>query len=263
MAISPQRPAAALRITLVHSAAILAVFLLARFGRRARLIQFVYDFYPMMLFTVLFSEFTQLSTVLFPYWFEPLLIKFDAWAFGGSPLRWTATHVTPPAGEILAFAYWSYYLLVPATLFLVYKKNYPREFITATARMCATMYTCYVLFMLAPARGPHHALPANGANMLQGGLFTDLVHAIQGVGSVQGAAFPSSHVAVAWAMVFVLQRFSPALARGAAVLVTALTLSVVTMGYHFSLDAMGGVIVAIAVHAAWPQEDSQPRFSQV
>lgn len=252
--ISPHRPAAALRITLVHGAAICIIFLFAHFSRRSRPLKVLHDFYPMLLFMVLFSEFTQLSTVLFPYWFEPLLIRFDLWAFGGSPLRWIATHLSPPLAEAMAFAYGSYYILIPVSLLLVYKKSYPHELIAATTRMCLTMYACYVLFMLAPARGPHHALATNGAYLLQGGFFTNLVHAIQRLGSVQGAAFPSSHVAVAWAMLFVLQRFYPKVAVATALLVAALTLSVVALGYHFSLDAIGGMVVAVGINSAWREK---------
>lgn len=255
--LSPHRPAAAALITAVHGAAILAVLFLPSLAGRFRFFQVLHDFYPMALFIVLFSEFTQLSTVLFPYWLEPMLIKFDFWAFGGSPLRWAASHISPAVAEFLAFAYWSYYLIVPGSLLLVYKKKYPRELIFATTRMCMTMYVCYVLFMLAPARGPHHTLTADGVFMMQGGFFTNLVRTIQSFGSVHGAAFPSSHVAVAWAMVFVLQRFYPKVALVAALLMAMLTLSVITMGYHFSLDAIGGVVVAFGINSAWRQENKQ------
>jgi len=255
LAISPQPPAAAQRISLVHAAAIFIVLALAHYGDRFGTLRVFHDFYPLLLFTVIFAEFTQLSTVLFPYWMEPLLIKFDYWIFGMQTQQWTATHLSPFAIEFLAFAYWSYYLLIPGTLFLVYKKNYPQELINACNQLCLTMYACYIIFMLSPARGPHHAfLPANGALLIEGGFFTNLVRDIQRFGSVHGAAFPSSHVAVAWAMFFVLQRRYRKIAWLAGILIAALTLSVITIGYHFSLDAIGGVVLAFGINAAWKDE---------
>jgi membrane-associated phospholipid phosphatase len=255
LAISPQRTPAALRIIVVHSLAIIMILLLARYADRSRLLQVVHDFYPMALFMALFSEFTHLATALFPHWLEPLLINFDKWAFGGSPQQWTARHASPFVIELLAFSYWSYYLVIPGTLFLVYKKNYPHELTAATTRLCLTMYACYVMFMLSPARGPHHALAGNGALMIEGGFFTNFVHTIQKIGSVRGAAFPSSHVAVAWAMFFVLQRHSRKIAWLAGPLIAALTVSVITMGYHFSLDALGGVVVAFGINAALDRQE--------
>ncbi len=258
LVISPQRPLAALRISLMHCAAIAVVLLSASFANRSRVFQVIHDFYPLALFTVLFGEFTHLSTVIFPHWLEPLLINFDSWLFGINSHQWTATHLSPAIFEFLAFSYWSYYLIIPGTLFLVYKKNYPHEHIAATTRLCITMYTCYVMFMLAPARGPHHALPTNGALIIEGGFFTNLVHEIQKVGSVHGAAFPSSHVAVAWAMFFVLQRHFRGITWLAGILIAALTLSVITIGYHFSLDALAGVVVAFGINAVWRDEKISP-----
>jgi membrane-associated phospholipid phosphatase len=257
LAISHQPSSAALRITLVHGAAILFVLLIANFSTRSPLAQIVHDFYPAMLFMILFSEFTHTSTALFTYWLEPLLIKFDIWAFGGSPQQWAAARLSPEILEFLAFSYWSYYLIIPGTLFFVYRKNYPYGLIDATTRMCLTMFACYLLFMLSPARGPHHALPVNGAALMDGGFFTNMVLNIQKVGSVQGAAFPSSHVAVAWAMFFVLLQHAPKIAWPLALLIAALTFSVVTMGYHFSLDALGGVVVALGINAAWPRDNAR------
>ena len=51
-------------------------------------------------------------------------------------------------------------------------------------------------------------------------------------------------------MFFVLQRHYSKFAWLAGLLITALTLSVITMGYHFSLDAFGGVVVAFGINAA-------------
>lgn len=258
LVISPQRPQAAWRIGLMHFAAMVVVLLSSLFANRSRILQVVHDFYPLAMFTVLFGEFTHLSTVIFPHWLEPLLISFDTWLFGVNSYQWMAVHLSPAVFEFLAFAYWSYYILIPGTLLLVYKKNYPYEHIAATTRLCATMYACYIMFMLSPARGPHHALPANGALSIEGGFFTNLVHDIQRVGSVHGAAFPSSHVAVAWAMFFVLRRHYPKIVWLAGILIAALTLSVITVGYHFSLDALGGVVVAFGINAAWGDEKASP-----
>ena len=250
LAISPHPPSAALRITGVHGAAFFGVLLLASFADRSRVLRWLHDFYPMLLFVVLFAEFTHLSTVLFPYWLEPLLIKLDLGVFGGPPLHWVAAHLSPAAVEFFAVAYLSYYLIIPGTLLLVYRKNYPHELTAAASRICLTMYTCYVLFMLIPARGPHHALPNADPLLIEGGFFTNLIHLMQRTESVEGGAFPSSHVAVAWVAFFILRRHYKKMSWPLGFLVGALTLSVFAMGYHFSLDALGGVAVAFGLNAA-------------
>jgi PAP2 superfamily len=259
LALSPDRPSSALRIAGVHGAAILGILLLAGFDERSRVLLRLHDFYPMFLFIALFAEFTDLSTVLFPYWIEPWLIKFDLRIFGGPPQAWVTAHLSPAAVEFFALAYGSYYLIIPATLLLVYRRSYPRELTRATSKICLTMYTCYLLFMLMPARGPHHALTGANPLLIEGGFLTDLLHKIQGVESVQGAAFPSSHVAVAWVAFFILRRHYKKMSWPLGILVGALTLSVVAMGYHFSLDAVGGMAWALTLEAAMKRSLSSGR----
>lgn len=260
LAISPARPLTASRIAIVHVAAILIILVLPQLAARWRAARILHDFYPAALFMVLFSELNDLSTVLFPYWMEPILIRFDAWAFEGSAHQWAATTLSAGAAEFFAFAYWSYYLIIPATLFIAARKNYPVELVNATTRMCATMYACYVMFMLVPARGPQDALPNDGVLMTRNGLFTNMVRTIQSHGSVHGAAFPSSHVAVAWIMFFTTARIYPRVAPLAVLLPAALTLSTITMGYHFSLDAVAGAALAIGINSAWRQKEDREQL---
>jgi len=250
LAVSPHRPPGALRITGVHGAAILGVLLVAGLADRSRVLRCLHDFYPMFLFILLFGEFTGLSTALFPYWLEPVLIKFDFLLFGGAPQTWVMANLSPLAVEFFALAYCSYYLVIPGALALAYRKNYPHELTDAATRICLTMYTCYLLFMLAPARGPHHALPGADPLLIKGGFFTGLLHRIQSMESVQGAAFPSSHVAVAWVAFFVMRRRLKRASWPVGLLMGALTLSVVVMGYHFSLDALGGLALGLGLNAA-------------
>ena len=258
LAVSPHRPSTANRIAGIHGAAILGVLLLAYLGDRSRVLRWLHDFYPLPLFVTLFGEFTQLTKTLFPYWIEPLLIKFDVWLFGGAPQHWVMANLSPAAVEFFALAYCSYYLIVPGILFYVYRKNYPHELAAVATRICLAMYVCYLLFMLLPARGPHHALPDADPRLIEGGFITDLLHRLQDVESVEGAAFPSSHVAVAWVAFFIFRRYNKKASWPAGVLVGALTLSVVAMGYHFSLDALGGVALAFGLEAAGRPPELKP-----
>lgn len=250
LAVSPHRPPETLRIACVHAAEILGVLLLVYFSHRTPILGRLHDFYPVLLFIALFGEFTSLSTALFPYWFEPVLIRFDQWLFGGAPQNWVMAHLSPLAVEFFALAYCSYYLVIPAALIFAYGRNYPRELTDAASRICLTMYTCYLLFILVPARGPHHALPGADPLLIKGGFVTGILHRIQSVESVQGAAFPSSHVAVAWVAFFALRRRLKRTAWPVGLLMGALTLSVVVMGYHFSLDALGGLALGLGLDAA-------------
>jgi hypothetical protein len=57
-------------------------------------------------------------------------------------------------------------------------------------------------------------------------------------------------VAVAWVAFFVLRRHLKKASWPVGLLMGALTLSVVVMGYHFSLDALGGLALGLGLEAA-------------
>jgi hypothetical protein len=226
------------------------------------------DLYPFFLFTfALFVEFTYLANAAFPYWIEGYLIDFDLWLFKQPAHRFIETYAPAWMIELMAFAYWSYY---PLIMFVVLRHYLARAkdgdrtasrqlpsgqanpvFLDFMNRICFSFYACYVLFMLLPARSPRHALDLNGQLQLAGGFFFNLISQAQNYVSVVGAAFPSSHVAVAWVAVMALRRSDRYIFFIFVPVVVALTFSVFILQYHYVLDAFGGVIVAWLIEWVW------------
>jgi membrane-associated phospholipid phosphatase len=67
-------------------------------------------------------------------------------------------------------------------------------------------------------------------------------------GSSRGAAFPSSHVAVAVTQSLVMLRFRRPLGLGVAVTSVLLAFGAVYGGFHYAIDAFAGAAVGVA---AW------------
>jgi PAP2 superfamily len=232
----------------------------------------VRDLYPFFLFTfVLFGEFTYLANAVFPYWIESYLIDFDFWLFKQPAHRFIETHAPAWMIEVMAFAYWSYY---PLIAFVALRHYFARAksgdrptsrqrrergisgqanpvFLDFMNRICFSFYICYVLFMLLPARSPRHALDLNGQLQLTGGFFFDLISQAQNYVSVVGAAFPSSHVAVAWVAAVALRRSDRYIFFIFLPVVVALTFSVFILQYHYVLDAVSGAVVAWLMEWIW------------
>lgn len=243
-----------------------------RYHRVYKWLRLLRDLYPFLLFTfVLFGEFTYLVTAVFPYWLEPYLIDFDLWLFKQPAHRFIEAHTPAWMIELMAFAYWSYY---PLILFVVLRYYLARDkagnrtpsrrppisslsgqadpvFLDFMNRICLSFYSCYVLFMLLPARSPRHALDLNGQLQLAGGFFFDLISQAQNYVSVVGAAFPSSHVAVAWVAVVALRQSDRYIFFIFVPVVVALTFSVFILQYHYVLDAAGGAVVAGLIEWVW------------
>jgi hypothetical protein len=246
-----------------------------RYRRAYKLLVPIRDLYPFFLFTfVLFGEFTYLANVVFPYWIENTLIRFDLWLFGGPPHLFIERHAPAWFIELMAFAYWTYFPLV-IYVALRYYRPYAREmhhgiaipspkraeFLDFMNRICLSFYSCYVLFMILPARSPRHALNLNGQIHFEGGFFFEIISRMQDYVSVVGAAFPSAHVAVAWVAVMALRRHDHKLYLVSVPIVAALTVSIFILQYHYVLDAVGGVVVAWLLERFWKMRRAPQSFA--
>lgn len=234
-------------ILLLHGGLIALIFLFSSLPtEKYKLLQFLRDWYLIMSFPFVFKELTYLSTALFPYYLEPLFIQSDLLLdalilepIGFQPTFWL--------NEFMAFAYWTYYPLVPLVGFILYAKAPRSEFLRYMFRLCATFLICYVLYILMPVRGPHHAMLNHNPADLDGGLFLSLVLLIQGKGQTVGAAFPSSHVAAAWICVFALRQIDKRWYIILTLLVSVLSVSVFYLRYHYMVDAIAGFVLALGL----------------
>ena len=209
--------------------------------------------YPVLCLTFFFGEVGGVVSILFPYWLEPFLIRSDLVLLGGlHGWEFFVPYLNAVEVEILAFAYWSYFILIPLIPGLHYRAQMVQNgkplfysFERVMARLCAVMFTCYTLFLLLPARGPHHALHVHIDQLVSGGLFFHAVLWVQKQSAVVGAAFPSSHVAATWALWLTLRKdFRTALWLLLPVVVL-LTVSTFLLQYHYIVDAAAGVLLAL------------------
>ena len=224
-------------------------------------LRYLRDWHPLGWFSfLLFGEFTYLVRLLFPFAIEKHLIAFDLWLFGQPPHQFIQTHVPSWGVELMAFAYWSYYPLIFGVTWYYYSSRSAKtsrdlsseiSFVDFMNRLCLSFYSCYLLFILFPARSPRHALNLSAQLQLDGGPFYHLIATMQNYVSVVGAAFPSSHVAVTWVAVLTLWDRYRRVFWSLMPLVMALTLSIFVLQYHYFLDAIAGVITAFIFEWFW------------
>jgi len=255
--------AATLRFIVIHAVAILAILALIRHETKLHAwLRVLRDWYPLILFTFFFAEVGRAVNLLFPFWLEPHLIQSDYWLFGQHAYEYLAPRLSPLTTEIFAFAYWAYYPLIPFVAALFYflrqAEALQPNFGQVMARICVSLYSCYVGFLLFPARGPHHALEVSIANLTSGGFFFDFVLAIQARSAVVGSAFPSAHVAAAWTVWLVLRKHFKKTFWALLPLMLLLSVSIFVLQYHYWVDAAGGVIVAVAWEWWFARREKRP-----
>ena len=229
-----------------------------------RVIGFFRSFYPMMLYTGFYRETEFLNQMFVNGYLDETFIHLEHRLFGFQPsiafmewlpYRWTA--------ELFYGAYFSYYLMIVGVGLALFFQN-RKHFAHYLTVVSILFYLCYLTYVFLPVCGPRvffenfphlglppeiramglaHPMPETVAN----GFFPSIILLIYRHLEAAGAAFPSSHVAVAvcttWFSILYLPRI-----RILHVGVTALLcLSTVYCRYHYVVDVLAGLLMALAV----------------
>lgn len=257
----PHRPAEWPLLAAVHlGAALLALGLpplapvaAAIRRRRPAVARFIADWYPLALLPFLYAELAVLNKAVWAgRYFDPLVLRWEELFFGGQPSRELAV-AAPflPISEALHAAYLSYYLIIYGPPILLFLSGRVGDFRRVVFAVMLTFFVHYLFFIYFPVQGPRYLFPAPGGVIAEGALY-NLAHRVLEAGSSQGAAFPSSHVAVAFAQTALAVRFLPRLVPLLAILSTGLAVGAVYGGFHYATDAAVGLLLGLALAATAP-----------
>ncbi len=236
---------------LASLAMLAAVFLMTRVvGRYANTpAQLLRHLYPLLLFFLAYEQTGHINRALFPELLDPYFQMAEAAVFGGQPAvlladlfpqRWLA--------EYLQCAYFSYYLQFLGLGVFLFLRRARRALSDYLFALCATMYACYLIFILVPVQGAaHYALPVPHG----GGPFSAVMAHIYVNCEIEGAAFPSSHVAIAAVVLYYTWRYARRATWFIAPLVFSLMLATVYCRYHYALDVLAGLATAAVLIPLW------------
>lgn len=222
-------------------------------ARLPRASAFLADWYPLLLIPVLYGELVPLNLAVWDgHYFDPLIIGVEEAIFGGQPSRELAAAAPILLlSEALHGAYLSYYFIIygpPLALFLMGRRD---DFRRNVFTVMLVFFAHYLFFIYFPVQGPRYIFPAPGGAIADGWLY-QFTHILLEAGSSQGAAFPSSHVGVAFAQAAVAARLLPKAAPWLAILATGLALGAIYGGFHYATDAVAGLILGLLCVAAAP-----------
>jgi len=243
-----------------HAVAIVAVHALiqARARREGRLLDLFRCFYPMILYTLFYIETHKLLYMFVSVRLDPHFIAAEQFLFGCQPSR-ALMHWLPHwwVSEPLYLAYFSYYWMVLGVglgLYVLRRERFAR-YVTVVSFV---FYVCYLIYILLPVLGPYDPdviASQRGAEALigardvpaavaRGPFFRIMALVYRLVESRGGAAFPSSHVAVAIATLCFTWRYLRRARWVHVVFVVLLAVSTVYCGYHYAVDVLAGALTA-------------------
>jgi membrane-associated phospholipid phosphatase len=228
---------------LTFNLAVILVVLLLSFRRKSvLLVGTVSLWYPLVLYGLLYYQTGLINRVVVPQFLDGFFMNLDVWIFGEFPAFFLrGKHGNAFLDEFFHFFYFSYYLIIPLTGILLFRKDV-KLFESFVFQLSSLFYLCFFIFILLPVEGP---TALRNEYYHQGGPFQTMVDVIYAKGENPGAAFPSSHVAatflVAWWGGTHFERMK------IPYWLTCLFLSIATVYcmFHYAVDVIGGLLLGV------------------
>ena len=212
-----------------------------------KIIKFFRYWYPIILFSINYSDMGHLAFIIVPTLQDPIINAFEMKIFGVHPTWWIEKHLFfKPLLETLTLGYMSYYLILPLLgLILYFKRKTLFEFEHLVFTVAVTFYFCYLFFIFFPVDGPwrYHPILDHFTLPTAGYILVPLQKKIMKYAMVHSGCFPSSHVAVSTVVLLNAHKFVKKLFPYYLVVVILLFFATFFMRYHYVTDAVVGVIV--------------------
>ncbi len=183
---------------------------------------------------------------------DSLMLSTDNFLFGKTPSLWMESLISYPFTKINELAYDSYYFYLPILAVFLYMKGKYKEFRVLSLTFILIAYSGYILYLLIPVAGPqfqNHVVYS-----------TDLY--IFGRNSVQKTidllrfdmdCFPSLHTAQPLAILILSYKYDRKIFYLFLVPVILTIFSTMYLRYHYGVDVIAGIILAIIIVKITPK----------
>ncbi len=206
--------------------------------------------FPVISVLIIFDSLGLIVHSINPQDLDYLLIRLDYIIFGGYPTIFMERLMDSVLTDVLQVAYSTYYFL-PIILGVVLKiKKKNEEFEKTLFLILLCFYLSYVGYILFPTLGPRYAMDHLHEKTLGGFLVSkpiqEILNLLEGV---KRDAFPSGHTGIALTVLFLAYRYVRGLFWIMLPAVTLLIFATVYLRYHYAVDVIGGVLLAVVTIA--------------
>jgi len=210
------------------------------------------EWYPFLLIPFFYAEIPSLNRAFLSTPRDEWVRSLEAAVFPWNPAAsFAAAAPWRALSEMLHLSYLCYYPIIYGPLLILYFQRRREAFRATGIAVAVTYYCCYAIFVLYPVRGPWDLWPLSEAQ--PDGLFRWLAVRILKAGSSTGAAFPSSHEAVAVVQTVCAVRELPRLAPIIGLLSVGMGFGAVYASFHYAVEMIAGALlgIVIALGARW------------
>jgi membrane-associated phospholipid phosphatase len=205
-------------------------------------------FLPVLVVPVIFDSLGDLIPWLWPRYLDNLLIRADRLLFcGHDPTVLLEPFIHPELTTVLQIAYISYYPMAAVLGVVLFAKRKQGGFDEAIFGIVLCFYLSYLGYLLFPAIGPRFTLAHLQTGDLQAGPFVVKVqNALNRLENTKTDAFPSGHTAVALMTLYYAWKTREKVLTALLIpAVTGLIVSTVYLRYHYVIDVIAGIALAL------------------
>jgi membrane-associated phospholipid phosphatase len=251
LALAARHDAFALLLVLGHVAAIGALILIAH--NSSPVAVFLHHWYLLLYVPFCYKQVPYLVSALHLPAADNTLAHWDLAMWKVDPVFWLSSIPSRFAVEFLQAVY-TMFIPGSVALGIVLWFRRPREeFRLGTFTIALTFLVSYLGYLLLPARGPRFMEYASQYAPLQGlWAFHPFQNILDKLEGLQYDCFPSGHVAVVLVGCWIARRISSRVFYVFAAFAACITFSTVYLRYHYVIDVIAGMALAIIVIAAAP-----------
>jgi len=185
--------------------------------------------------------------------YDATLAAWDFAIWRGHPAVWLERIQSPALTELMQLAYSLFVPSVLSVAVVFWIQRRFRQFRSYAFLLTLGFLASYLGYLLVPVRGPRIFLAGLQTHPLRGlWLFERLRALLDVLESAHYDCFPSGHVEMTVLAWWSSRRISNRLARFFAAYTGCTLLATTYLRYHYTVDLMAGLVVALAVMAAAP-----------
>ena len=229
---------------------------------------FFYYFSPVLFVVLIYESLGNLIQFLQPD-VDPQLIQIDFLIFGVHPTLWMEQWIIPWVTDIMSLVYLSYYFSPVVLAGVLYVKDRMAEFDRALFVLGVGYYISFIGYILFPAMGPRYAMAHLYSVPLEGSFITDFIRdTLIALEHNKRDCMPSGHTQIFLMILFLAYRYERILFYIFLPIVCGMILSTIYLRYHYVIDILVGVGLAIGclifgplLHRWWSNLSTQSRVS--
>ena len=220
---------------------------------------FIRTFYVQLFYIFYFTDCIRLSQLVYGgRSLDKLFLLLEEAIFGFQPaVRLSQAYSDLPiVNELFFFSYFFYYALIVTGPWILYVRGRREKALRGLFMITAGFAVLYIFYIVVPVQGPKYAIESlrqSWYSEFSGYVFTPIMTTIFAHTNLAGAAFPSSHVAMATAALLFNRHHNPRLAILFLPFTLLLFFSTVYIYAHYVVDVIAGIPVGLLVYYQAPK----------